>query len=69
MKHQLTQADSALNADQKLSKSHGDLMLHDRVIYCNSKFSKSTDMRRHKHFSRTLHSKGASDHHSFFNHF
>ena len=33
---QLTQTDNASNADQKLSKSHGDLMLPDRVIAIQS---------------------------------
>ena len=32
IQNQLTQTDSALNADKKLSKFHGDLMLPDRVI-------------------------------------
>ena len=36
IKNQLTQTDSASNADQKLSKNNGDLMLPDS--YCNSKY-------------------------------
>ena len=49
IKNQLTQTDSALNADQKLSKNHDDLMLPDRVIGTQS--SKKVDTRTHKHFS------------------
>ena len=48
------ETNSALNAGQKLSKNHGDLMLPDRVI-AGSTFQRSADVRRHKHFSRTLH--------------
>ena len=36
MKNQLTQTDSALNADQKLWTNHGDLMLPDRAIAAQS---------------------------------
>ena len=36
IKNQLTQTDSALNADPKLSKNHSDLMLPDRVIATQS---------------------------------
>ena len=36
MKNQLTQTDIALNADQKLSKNHSDLLLPDRVIATQS---------------------------------
>ena len=36
MKNQLTQTDSALNADQQLSKNHGDLMLPDTVTATQS---------------------------------
>ena len=32
IKNQLAKTDGALNADQNLSKNHGDLMLPDRVI-------------------------------------
>ena len=39
VKNQLTQTDSALNADQRLSKNHGDLMFPDRVFF-NSEFQK-----------------------------
>ena len=46
MKSVLFSTASALNADQKLSENHGDLILPD-----NSKFQKSADKRRHKHFS------------------
>ena len=36
MKNQLTENDSALNADRKLSENHGDLILPDRVIATQS---------------------------------
>ena len=65
IKNQLTQTDSALKADQKLLKNHGDLMLPDRIIA-----TQSADIRKHQHFSWTLHSSGsikdASEHHSSF---
>ena len=32
LKNQLAQTDNAVNADQKLPKNHGNLMLPDRVI-------------------------------------
>ena len=32
----ITQTDSALNAGEKLSKNHGDLMFPDRVIAAQS---------------------------------
>ena len=59
IKNQLTQTDSAVNAWQsrKLSKNHGDLVLPDS--YYSSKFKKSADIRRHKHFLWTLHSSNS----------
>ena len=53
IKNQLTQTDSALNADQKLSKNHGDLMLPDRVTAIQN--SKKVLTSEDKHFSWTLH--------------
>ena len=49
------QTDSALlNADKKLSKNHGDLMLPDWDLL-QLKVPKNADKRRHENFSWTLH--------------
>ena len=50
IKKQLTQTDSALNADQKSSQNYGDLMLPDRGTATQSS-KKSVDIGRYKHFS------------------